>query len=59
MGLEGLRVRVPSSVCIKQVISKSSNTVILYYLALNAFYVGVFSDINFISVKIIILNDFL
>ena len=35
-----------------------SNTVILYYLALSTFYVGVFSEINLISVKLIILNDF-
>ena len=48
-----------TSKCIKPVISKPSNTVILYYLGLNAFYVGVFSEINLISVKIIILNDFL
>ena len=48
-----------TSTCIKQVISKPSNTVILYYLAFNAFYVGFFSEINFISVSIIILNNFL
>ena len=48
-----------TSTCIKQVISKPSNTVILCYLAFNAFYVGVFSEINFISVNIIILNNFL
>ena len=43
---------------IKQVISKPPNIVILYYLAFNAFYVGFFSEINFISVNIIILNNF-
>ena len=48
-----------TSTCIKQVISKPSDTVILHYLALDAFYVGFFSGINFISVKIFILNDFL
>ena len=31
-----------TSTCIRQVISKPSNTVILYYLALNAFHVGFF-----------------
>ena len=46
-----------TSTCIKQVISKPSNTVILYYLALNAFYVGFFSEMNFILAKIIILKD--
>ena len=34
-------------------------TQVLCYLALNAFYVGFFSEINLISVKIIILNDVL
>ena len=48
-----------TSTCIKQVISKPSNTVILYYLAFNAFYVGFFSEMNAISVNIIILNNFL
>ena len=48
-----------TSACIKQVISKPSDTVTLYYLAVNAFYVGFFSEVNFILVKIIILNDLL
>ena len=48
-----------TSTCIKQVISKPSNTVILYYLAFDAFYVGFFSEINFISVNLTILNKFL
>ena len=48
-----------TSTCIKQVISKPSNTVILYYLAFNAFYFGFVSEIDFISVSIIILNNFL
>ena len=49
-----------TSTCIKQVISKTSNTAILYYLAFNAFYVGVFLvKIIFISFKIIIVNNFL
>ena len=45
--------------CIKQVISKPSNTVILYYLAFDPFYVGFFSEIIFISFKIIIVNNLL
>ena len=48
-----------TSTCIKQVILKPSNTVVLCYLALNAFFVGSFGEINLTSVKIIILNDFL
>ena len=48
-----------TSTCIKQVITKPSNTVVLCYLVLNAFFVGSFSEINLASVKIIILNDFL
>ena len=48
-----------NSTCIKQVISKPSNTVVLRYLALNTFFVGFFGEINLKSVKIIILNDFL
>ena len=48
-----------TSTCIKQVISKPSDTVILYYLAFNAFYVGFFSERIFISCKIIIVNNFL
>ena len=47
-----------TTTCIKKVLSNPSKTVILYYLALNAFFVGFFSGINFISVKIIILSDF-
>ena len=38
---------------------KTTNTVSLYYLAFNAFYVGFFSEIIFILFKIIIVNIFL
>ena len=48
-----------TSTCIKQAISKPSNTVVLCYLALNAFFVGSFGEISLTSVKLIILNDFL
>ena len=48
----------PQHDCIKQVISKPSNTAVLCYLALNQFFVRFFSEINLISIKIIILNDF-
>ena len=47
-----------TSTCIKQVIPKLSNTVILCYLALIASYVDFFSEINLILVKMIILKDF-
>ena len=39
--------------------SKPSNTVALCYLPLNAFHNGFFSDLNLISVRIIVMNDFL
>ena len=42
----------------KQVISKPLNTVVLRYLALNALYVCFFSEIDLISVKIVVLNYF-
>ena len=44
--------------CIKHVISKPSDAVLLCCLALDAFC-GLFGEINLISVRIIILNDFL
>ena len=49
-----------TSTCInkKQVISKPSNTAVLSYLGLNAFFVGSFDEINLTLVKIIILNHF-
>ena len=43
---------------LKQVISKPSNTLILCYLAVNASYVGFINEINFILIKMIILDDF-
>ena len=43
----------------KQVISKPSNTVVLCYLEHIARYVGFFSEINFISVGMIVSTDFL
>ena len=45
--------------CIKQVILKSSKTVVLCYLEVNEFYVVFFQwNKSYISVKIIIMNDF-
>ena len=39
--------------------SKLSNTVVLCYLAFNAFHAGFLSEINLVLVKMIILNDIL
>ena len=47
-----------TSTSIKQVISKPPNTVVFCYLALNEFFVGFFSEINVISVKLIIMKGF-
>ena len=41
------------SKCIKQVISKPSNNVVLCYLTLDAFHVRCFSEINIISTKLL------
>ena len=47
------------STCIKYIISKPSDTVLLCYLALDAFFERFFGEINLISVKIFISNHFL
>ena len=47
-----------TSTCKKQVISKPSDIVVWCYLALDAFYVGLFSEINLIAVKVIVLINF-
>ena len=51
--------RLTSTCTNRSVQNHASDTVILYYLVFNAFYVGSFSEIIFISFKIIVVNNFL